>query len=483
MSTTASRIYNPWVFLGIALLLSVAGLAALLTLGIKGAVIILAIIIGLPIVILSFNSSKFALYTGIAVGSFMFVIQRITGLYNAPLGLITDLVFLLSAVGVFWHKRSFRKDFLNPVTIAYFITAIYYIIQVANPAARGIQAWLVLGVRSIVSDVSLLIVCYFAIKSIADVKHLIYTFLAIAFLAGLYGVYQEIVGLPDFDLRWISADEMRYKLTHIGGRFRKWSFFSNVSSYGVMMAYFSLVSIVLCLGDIRKRVRIVLLLGTMLMLMGMGYSGTRTAYVMVPIGFAFYALLTINRPSTLIASAVGAFGLVFILFGPVSGGTISRLRTAFEPTEDASYQVREIKIARLRPYLWSHPMGGGIGSTLQGQKYHPGHPLAGFSPDSGYLFVGLEKGWIGLILLLVQNFVILSIGAKTYFRLQNPRLKNYLAAMLTAFFAICVGHISQNALGYLPASIFHVVAIVCIFLFPQLDKFQNDYETISSTDD
>ena len=210
--------------------------------------------------------------------------------------------------------------------------------------------------------------------------------------------------------------------------------------------------------------KIALLAGALCMVMGMAFSGTRTAYVMLPIGLAFYVLMTITSRRTMVFAAVAVLMGLGVFFGPFYGSTFSRIRTAFNPSEDASMQVREQNRDMIQPYMWSHPIGGGIGTvSVFGQKYHPGHVLAGFPPDSGYMLTVLETGYIGLFIALLLYFLTMVIGVKNYFRSRDPVIKNYYLAYMGAFFAITFGNIAQNAVSYPPADVINVCILVLMF--------------------
>ncbi|MGL1489090.1 hypothetical protein ACSTJG_25000, partial [Vibrio parahaemolyticus] len=75
---------------------------------------------------------------------------------------------------------------------------------------------------------------------------------------------------------------------------------------------------------------------------------------------------------------------------------ILRFQSAFRPNNDASYRVRIFNQARIKPYIWSHPIGGGLGSTGEwGKKFAPNSYLANFPPDSGYVRTTVELGYVG----------------------------------------------------------------------------------------
>ena len=62
----------------------------------------------------------------------------------------------------------------------------------------------------------------------------------------------------------------------------------------------------------------------------------------------------------------------FLIVMPSSNQNILRFQTAFRPTKDASYQLREENQAKIKPFVYSHPFGGGLGSVGEwGAKFSP----------------------------------------------------------------------------------------------------------------
>ena len=82
-----------------------------------------------------------------------------------------------------------------------------------------------------------------------------------------------------------------------------------------------------------------------------------------------------------------------------------------------------------------------------GEKYNPGHPVAGFPTDSSYLNKALESGWIGLIMTLLLYFFTLQYIIKAYFSTANKEYKWLFAASLAFFFSYFVGEMTQEAVG------------------------------------
>ncbi|MCC6287909.1 MAG: hypothetical protein IT249_08490, partial [Chitinophagaceae bacterium] len=169
---------------------------------------------------------------------------------------------------------------------------------------------------------------------------------------------------------------------------------------------------------------------------------------------------------------------LFILFAPIySNPTLNRIRTTFDSKEQ-SLNVREVNRHYIQPYLHYHPIGGGVSTTgSEGVMFYPSHPLAGFPPDSGLLKIGLEMGWVGLILHLMLNAAILLQGIYFYFRMRNKELKMYLAAVLCSLFPFMVCQFSQNAIGQIPSAIFFYS---CMSLITRLKEFDAEGVNLES---
>ena len=255
-------------------------------------VVFLGLLIGLPIAWISFSNPLHALIISVILSYFIFIVRRVSGVYDMPTGTAADAILVIGALGVLFKKRSLDQPAWNVISITFAITMAYLFLEVLNPYAYNISAWLNLGLRTIIIRISVFILALHAFWSLKDVKYFTVVCLGFAFIAALYGMYQEWVGLPSYDFKWVMSDPNRYKLFFINGKFRKWSILGEVSSFGVIMAYSAITTLILALGPYKTSTKFVLIFAALCMLIGMSYSGTRTAFVMVPIGVFFYILLT-----------------------------------------------------------------------------------------------------------------------------------------------------------------------------------------------
>ena len=125
----------------------------------------------------------------------------------------------------------------------------------------------------------------------------------------------------------------------------------------------------------------------------------------------------------------------------------------------------------IQPYIQTHPIGGGLGSTgVWGVRFSPDSFLAKFPPDSGFVRVAVELGWVGLILICTLMFVVLRTGINNYLQMQDPELKAYCLAMILMIFAICIGNFPQEAIVQFPLNVYFYLFIALINVTYRLDK-------------
>lgn len=167
------------------------------------------------------------------------------------------------------------------------------------------------------------------------------------------------------------------------------------------------------------------------------------------------------------------FGIVMLglINMPTSNTNLVRFQSAFRPSNDASYNVRVENQKRIQPYIQRHPIGGGLGATgVWGVRFAPYSFLAQFPPDSGYIRVAVELGWIGLLLICSLIFIILKKGINNYFKIKDPELRSYCLAMVLIIFALNVGNFPQEALVQYPLNVYFYLFAAIINISYRLDQ-------------
>jgi len=172
---------------------------------------------------------------------------------------------------------------------------------------------------------------------------------------------------------------------------------------------------------------------------------------MLSMGVVLYILMSIEKKITLFFSLIFALGFLFIMFGPIYGNaTINRLRSTFELSTEKSMEVRDNNRKRIQPFIHSHPLGGGLGTS--GGNAVPGHPLSDFPSDSGLLRSAIEYGWLGLLIQCFLYFIILQQGALAYYRSSYNVYQVYYLAATVGIFGYIVAQYAQVAIGMVPGS-------------------------------
>jgi len=206
-------------------------------------------------------------------------------------------------------------------------------------------------------------------------------------------------------------------------------------------------------------------------------SGTRGAMIVPALGGITYVILSKRVRVMIVVGITLAFLYFFFAYTYIgdSNATIARMRTAFHPEKDASYQVRLQNREILKTYLADKPFGGGIGSAGNwGQRFSPQGFLANVATDSWYVQIWAEQGRVGLILHL---FILMYIMIKGFYiilaRIHIKELSNVLGALLGGFAGIIGAAYGNGVLGQMPTGILLYLSWVFIFSGQQLEREYN----------
>ena len=172
---------------------------------------------------------------------------------------------------------------------------------------------------------------------------------------------------------------------------------------------------------------------------------------------------------------IAAILLAVVICVPTSNQTINRFQSAFRPSDDASFNLRKMNQKRIQPYMQKHPLGGGLGSVGEwGDRFAPHSYLSSFAPDSGYVRVAVELGWIGLGLFCMLMFTILKTGINNYYKIKDPELKSYCLAVTLVVFALNFGNYPQEALVQYPSNVYFYLVVALMTVTLRIDKQQNE---------
>lgn len=455
--------------LGICLLL---GCAIIMAYGVsEGGItfggIVVAISVAVPLIYCVVAFPKFGTVFLLVMAYFLFQLGRIG--VPGPLGTVMDALqlLLLISLAVKQRRENNWALFKGPVSVMILLWVAYNIIEVANPAAASRLAW-VYTVRS----VAIVQFSYFIflnnVRTIEFVRFIYKLWLVMAFIGALWAFKQEYIGFSDSEMAYLNTPDL-IALLFINGHWRKYSIFSDPVAFSYNMAMPCILCVCIIFGKFQSWKKGIAAFMIVFCFVAMLYSGTRGANVLLPAGLFMFAILNYNK-KVLIFSCVAAFFFIVLINFPTGNQTIVRFQSAFRPNNDDSYNVRKKNQKRIQPYILSHPMGGGLGSVGEwGKKFAPGSFLGDFAPDSGYMRVAVEDGYLGLILFCTMMFVMMRTGINNFYSIKDPELKSYCLAAALIVFTYNVANFPQEALVQFPSNILFYLFCALMVITKRLD--------------
>jgi hypothetical protein len=479
----ASNTYKSWIdtiagkLLLVGLTIVVAYLVAANQLVM--ALAVAAAPLGIGFVLAVLGNPYFGFYALFTYTFIMFMPGRVLGT-DLPVGIGAELLTVLVLMSALLRKKVQQQKIdgfmRQPVSIMLIIYTGYLLIEFFNPNMRSMTG-LVFYYRKVLAFLLIYYISYLLLDDLQKIVQFFKFWLIMSVLAGLYACKQQWFDFFGFEMRWLMSDPHKVRLYYQGGMFRKMSFLSDPAASGILLGYTAVIALVFSQFKPFAKHKKWLYAATIMLLLGAVYSGTRTSYIVFAIGLVIYILMNFQRKRTLIFTGVSVLTLAFILFGPINNAAINRVRTLMNGTNDASLKVRDENRELIRPYMLTHPMGGGLATNgVEGERYNPGHELAGFPTDSGYLKFALEAGWIGLFILCLLYFVMMQQCVHHYYKSRNPTIKALYCAMAAALFAQIVAHYGQIAIGQMPGILFFFAIMAVIGRLKQFDDPTAEWE-------
>jgi putative inorganic carbon (HCO3(-)) transporter len=465
------KLYNPTGFI---LLLALAIIVAVGTAfaGVEFGVLLIVGIAALPLLYAIIAYPQFGIILLLIMAYMLFVLTQL-GL-SGPIGTIMDGIQILLVFGMFIQMKKDKNwaIFKNPITWVALIWLGYNLAEFANPQAGSRVAWLY-TIRPIAITILTYFVFMFNIRSVKYIRLLFKIWLVLTCIAAAYAFKQEYIGFSGHEQAFLDTPGTA-ALLFINGHWRKFSIFSDPVAFAYNMVMPSIFCICVFMLDIKRWKKIALGCMIAFFLDAMLFSGTRGANVLIPAALVLLAVLKFNR-KILIGTVLAALFLIFLINVPTSNTNLMRFQTAFKPNNDDSYNLRKRNQKAIQPYIVSHIIGGGLGSTgVWGQRFTPYSYLAQFPPDSGYIRVAVEDGWAGLLVFCIFMFVIIKTGINNYYLIEDQELKTYCLAMTLIIFAYNLANFPQEALVQFPSNILFYLEAALINITLRLDIAQRE---------
>lgn len=404
------------------------------------------------------------MYTDIKLGAFTLALSVFTA-------------FLLITYGI--YERINYAASRNGMLLLFSLWGLYCLFEIVNPN-NVMEAWNVSIPQYLIYPLICAVLVPLAVRNIKGIEWLLLIWSVFILIAAFKGYWQKSHGFNEREMYFLFT--LGGAKTHIiwsGIRF--FSCFSDATNFGIHMAM-----AVTCFGISIFYVRNFWLKAYMAMIIvaaiyGMGISGTRAAMAIPFGGIGLYILLSRNLRVCILGGVLLLSLFCFFRFTNIgdSNNYMRRMRTAFTPTADASYQVRVINRERMKQLMAHKPIGYGLGLS-KGDRFYSRERMP-YPPDSWLVSVWVETGIIGLVLyLLVHGVLFAWCSWILMLKIMDKRLRGLLVAWLCMNAGFFVTSYSSDIMQY-PSSILVYTGFALCFAGPYIDKQireQQDKKTV-----
>lgn len=439
----------------------------------NGGIIATGALVGFPIVslviLMVFLRPSFGMMLAMILA---LTVIGLTRYIDAPLGLSMDGIFALTLVSSFFNvPKEDRKRLKNSYILTLSIWLLFVFLQLFNPEAVSSAAWFYASRQIGLYWIFIAILTFLVFNSKKNFEAFLFIFLIGGIVSGLYGAKQLHIGLNAAENAWLAAGAADEHL--LFGKLRVFSFFSDAGQFGAFQAYCLVIAIILSLHTESFRKRIFYISAAVVCLYGMLISGTRGAFFVPMTGLIFYLILTKKVRIVLIGLVFLSGVFCFLKFTYIGQGNynIQRMRSAVNPSNDASFQVRLENQQKMKEYLRTRPFGGGIGTAgYWGQRFSPNTFLARTPTDSYYVRIWCETGIVGLYLhLFILIFLFVVTFYKTW-RIRDSLIKQKMMAIYAGALGIAVASYGNQVISQMPTTVFFIMSLAYLYIGPEWDK-------------
>jgi hypothetical protein len=462
--------------IGIVYLLFVVGLAAL-TYGLimqKLLIAGIAALAPLACIIIYFGLSK-PVFSYILYGTVCCYYSAIYRYAQVPkLSIILEIFLYVCIASIIINVTNNKerwewKNAFNIFSVTYLLWLLYIMLALLSPDVK---------IHKFETDRAVFIgtpLCYLVSGVLMNTPKKLRTTLLLLGLfvatAAAKAYWQKVKGFDYAESIWLMAGGWTTHMLQSGIRY--FSFFTDAGNFGATMGMFTIIFGIIS-AHVKKHISRLFCLGvTVLAGIGMLMSGTRGAMVVPLAGMALYVILSKNFKIIISTMLVGAAIFSFFYFTNIGESNIfiSRMRTAFRPSDDASFNVRLGNQRRFAHYLKDKPFGVGVGGHIVDterllnlrEKYIP--------TDSHYVGIWVQNGIIGLYIYVGMLVAILIRACYVLmFKVRNKQLRNILAALLCGIFGVWVNGYVGEGMGFLPGIFLIAMFMSFIFNGPYMDK-------------
>lgn len=434
--------FLPYIFL-------VAGLAVLVcTLG-QADMALSAAVIAVPFVLLFILAILLSPYWGFiaifVVNYFLNVTMKYTQIDG--LSVLLDGLVVFTFICILFNTvagKAYPWDRAkNKLLVLSLVWALYVGLELLNPTAM-FSAW-IYNRGAIYSFTVIVLLTSLLLNRFKDMKRILFLLSVLTLIAIAKAFWQKAFGFDDAEWRWLQQGSAS---THIiASGIRYFSIFSDAGNFGSNMGFAMVVFMIMAFYVQERGLRMYYFIVSLLAGYALSLSGTRGAMIVPLGGLVMYILLSKNI-RRMVTAGVMLLG-IYLFFAHTwigeSNPQIRRMRSAFRPTDDASFNVRLENQKRLARYMKTRPFGEGLGLAGVENRRFSYRFTTMIPTDSHFVNIWVQFGVVGLCLhLAILLFVIIYSGYLIVFRIRNRELKGMLIAMNCGLFGIMLSAYGNN---------------------------------------
>lgn len=401
-------------------------------------------------------------------------VEGLSGIMDIFLGFCLFSIF----INVISNRQNYPwKNGFNILNITYWVWIIYCFLILLTPHAY---------LNNLISNRSIFItlpLTYFIsgilLCSTKKMKNTLLLLGLFIITAAFKAYWQKRRGFDSYELEWLVSGGWHTHLLRSGTRY--FSFFTDAGNFGASMGMLTIVFGIISITIKNRIMRIFYISVTVLAWIGMMMSGTRGAMIVPFGGVLLYFLISKSIKMMVSSCILGAIVFSFFYFTDIGDNNvfIKRMRTAFRPTEDASFSVRKENQKRFAYYLADKPFGVGVGGHVVDTKRIMVLNEDFIPTDSFYVGIWVEGGIVGLCLYItLQILVLLRCCYLLMFKIKNKQLRLILSAMLCGVFGLWLNGYVGRAMGFQPSSFIIAVFLSFILNGPIMDRQLKENEII-----
>lgn len=399
----------------------------------------------------------------------LLIISRFIDIKLGVSTLVFSLIMLIVVIMRSMYERVQWGKTEKAIYALWGIWTLYCVAQIFNP--NNIQeAWNIYSSMYIIYPFICLILVPLSIKTIKGIEILLVIWVIFILIMGIKGYWQRNRGFTSAELYWLYV-EGGARTHFIWSGIRYFSFFTDAANYGVNMGM-AIVAFLISLIYTKKNIfKLLLLGGIVAAIYGLGISGTRTAIAVPLAGLGLYIFLSGSKKAAIMGILILTFFIGFFAFTTIgdSNQYIRKMRSAFNPTKDASYLVRVENRKKIAEYMADKPFGYGIGLGGKGERFNP-KKLMPIPPDSWLVNVWTDTGIVGVTLYCIIHVILFAWCSWILkYRIRNKQLRGLLTAWLCMNAGFFVATYGNDVMQYPNAIIVYTGFALC-FAGVHIDK-------------